>query len=57
MLMPGGACGAVAVAVAELDEVVVELVVASAMAAPPMAAAATAAPVTSIDLTFGMSLL
>jgi hypothetical protein len=55
MLTPGGAW--LAAGAAELDEVVLELVVASAIAAPPIAAAATAAPVTRIDLRFGMSLL
>ena len=54
MLEARGACAAGAVELE--DDVDVELA-ALAIAAPPTAAAATAAPVTSIDLMFLMSLL
>jgi hypothetical protein len=56
-MFDGRACGPLGGAVpVEVDDEPDELA-ASAIAPPPIAAAATAAPVTSMDLSFGMSLL
>jgi hypothetical protein len=55
MFARGAAC--VGAGATKLVDEVVEELAASASVAPPTAAAATAAPVISVDLMFGISLL
>jgi hypothetical protein len=56
-MFAGRACGPAGGAVPLEDDDEPDELAASAIAPPPTAAATTAAPVTSMDLSFGMSLL